>query len=129
VAEDDDRVPLIDLVVLLRVEDPPERRLHAKHREVVPRYHLGLDALGSVVHADGRRHEAAAQDVGKRLRPLLEVLVDGIGVHPRSHVAAVVIAQLVQHDQFLGCFHRELAQQNLVDEGEDCGIGADAKRE
>ena len=36
---------------------------------------------------------------------------------------------LVEHHQLLGILHRQLAQQHLVDQREDRGVGADAERE
>src|SRR6185436_4685894 len=73
--------------------------------------------------------QAPADHFGQRLGALLILLVDGIRVHPRSHVAAVVRALLVEHHQLLGRFHRQLAQQDLIDQREDGGVGADAQRE
>ena len=55
----------IDLIVFLRAEDAAGRRFHAEHREVVAGNHLGLQPLGLIVHADRRRHEAAAQHLGE----------------------------------------------------------------
>ncbi len=74
-------------------------------------------------------YEPAAQDFGQRLRSLLVVLVDRIGVHPGSHVAAVVGALLVEHDQLIWSYDRQLAQQHLVDERENGRICADSERE
>ena len=45
------------------------------------------------------------------------------------HVAAVVRALLVEHHELLRCSHRQLAQQDLVDQREYRGIGPDAERQ
>ena len=45
------------------------------------------------------------------------------------HVVAGVRPLLVEHHQALGIAHRELAQQDLVDQREDRGVGADAERQ
>ena len=45
------------------------------------------------------------------------------------HVAAVVRPLLVEHHQLIGVGHRQLAQQDLVDQREDRGIRADAERQ
>ena len=63
----------------------------------------------------------------ERRRLLLVVLVDGVGVHPRAHVAAVVRPALVEHHQLLGCPDRQLPQQDLVDQREDRRVRADAQ--
>ena len=76
VAEHDDGVALVDLIVLLRIEHAPDRRLDPEHREVVPGDQLGLEPLGAVVDADRGRDQPAAQDFGQRLGSLLVVLVD-----------------------------------------------------
>jgi hypothetical protein len=127
VAEDDDGVTPVLLVVFRRVEDTADRRLHAEHREVVSRDELGLDALRLVVHADRGGNEPAANHFGQRLSPLLIVLIDRIRVHPRSHVVAVVGTLLVEHHQLVGACDRQLAEQQLIDQRENRGICADSQ--
>ena len=129
VAQDDDRVAHGDLIVLPGVEHAAERRLHAEQREVVARHHLRLHALGLVVDADRRRDQPPAQHFRERLRLLLVVLVDGVRVHARPHVAAVVAPLLVQHDQLLGILDRQLPEQHLVDQREDRRIRANPERQ
>ena len=118
---------LIHLIVLLGVEHAPERRRDPKQGEVVAGDHFGIDPLGLVVDAHRGRDEAAAQHVGQRLCAFLEVLIQGIRVHPRSHIAPHVRALLVEHDQLLRGGDGELAQKDLVGQGENCGVGADAQ--
>jgi hypothetical protein len=127
VSEHDDGVPAIDLIVFLRAENAAESRLDAEHREEVSRDHFGVDALGLVVDTDGCGHEPPAQHLLQRLRLLLEVLIERIRMHPRPHVAPVVVAFLVEHDQLVGLLDRQLSQQHLVDERENGRVGADAK--
>ena len=129
VADHDDGVALVDLVVFLRVEHAAGGRRDAEHREVVARDHLDVDALGLVVDGDRRIGQPAREDFAKGLGPLLILLVDRVGVHPRAHVAAAVRARLVEHHQLVRVLDRQLAEQDLVDQREDRGVGADAKRE
>ncbi len=75
--------------------------------------------------ATSRRHSTSASGSAR----FWIVLVDRIGVHPRAHVAAVVAAALVEHDQLVRRLDRQLAQQDLVDQREDRRIGADAERQ
>ena len=117
------------LVVFLRVEHAAERRLDAKHREVVAGDQLGVDPLGLVVDAHRRGHEAAAEHLRQRLGLLLQILVERVRVHARAHVAAHVRALLVEHHQLVGGVNGQLAQQELVDQREDRGVGADAERQ
>ncbi len=50
-------------------------------------------------------------------------------MHPRAHVAAVVRAALIEHDELLGRLDGQLPQQHLVDQREDGGIGANPQGE
>ena len=124
-----DWMPLIDLVVLSGIEDAARRGANTEHREVIARDQLRLQPLGAIVDADRGRHDAPAQHFRQRRRPLLIVLVDGIRMHPHAHVAAVVLATLVQHDQLFGMLDWQLAEQDLVDQREDGRVGPDAERQ
>ena len=46
-----------------------------------------------------------------------------------AHVAAVVGAALIQHHQLLRIPDRQLPQHDLIHQGEDGGVGADAQGE
>jgi hypothetical protein len=129
VAEHDDRMPAIHLIVFLGVEHPPEGRSDAEHREVVARDELGLDALGVVVDANRGRHQPPAQHLGERLTALLQVLIERVRVHAGAHVAPAVRSLLVEHDELVGILDRELAEEQLIEQREDGGIGPDAERE
>src|SRR5205823_6258137 len=56
-----------------------------------------------------------------------DVLVHRIGKRVAAVVAAVVAALACEDDNLLRIAHREQAQDQLVDESEDCGVGADAQ--
>ena len=129
VAEDDDRVAVVDAVVLLRGEDAPDRRLHAQHREEVAGHQLRVDPLGLVVDRQRRGHVAPRDDLGERGALLLEVHVHGVGVHPAPHVAAVVRPLLVDLHQRAGVGDRQAPQHHLVDQREDRGRRPDAEGE
>ena len=122
-------MPLVDLVVFLRVEHPAERRLDPEQREVVAGDHLGRDPFGLVVDADRGLDEPAAEDVGERLRALLQVLVERIGMHPRPGVAPHVGPLLIEHHQLFGSGHRQFPEKNLVDQREDRRICSNSKRQ
>jgi hypothetical protein len=129
VAEHDDRVARVNLIVFPGVEHPAQRRLDAEHGEVVAGHHFRLEPLGSIVDADRRGDQAAAEHFGQRFGALLQVLVDRIGVHPPSHVAAVVDAFLIEHHQLVRGGHGQLPEQDLIDQRENRGVGADSQRE
>jgi hypothetical protein len=69
----------------------------------------------------------AAEYAGKCLCLLLEILVHGVGRHTRSPIAAHVRTGGPDHDELFGLRHRKQAQHQLVDQGEDGRVGADAE--
>ena len=129
VAEYDNRMALVDLIVLLRAEHASDGRLHPEHREVVARHHLGVEPFGLVVDADRHFRQPAAQHLAQRFGLLLELLIHRIRMHPLSHVAAVVRALLVEHDELIRSSDRQLAQDHLIDQREDGRVRADTQRQ
>ena len=119
---------LIHPVVFLRIEDPPNRRRHAQHREIVPGNHFRVHPLRVVVDGDRGGYQTPAEDLGKRLRLLLEILIDRVRMHAVAHVVSVVGAPLIQHHQLVRLLHRQLAQQNLIKQGENRRIAANPQR-
>ncbi len=101
-------------------------RLHAEHREELPRHdgagnhrRLGADAdrRGAGRHL-GHRDEAA-----RALLPVLEV-----GLRHRAVAAAGVVDLQQPHDP-IRIWIRQRPQQHAVDDAEDGGRGADAERQ
>ena len=86
---------LIHPVVLLRIEDPPKSRRHAQHRKIIPGDHFGVHALRVLVEGDRSGYQTAAEHLGKRLRLLLEVLIDRVRVHAVAHIASIVGSPLI----------------------------------
>jgi len=48
---------------------------------------------------------------------------------PVAHVAAVMGTPLEEHDKLLRVFHGQSAEHQLIHQGEDSGVGSDAKGE
>ena len=122
-------MPLVNVVVLLRIEHAADRWLHAEHREIVSGNELGLHALGRIVDAQRGLRQSTANHLGQRLGPLLEVLIHRVRVHPGAGIAAHIRGVLVQHDELVRRADRQLAQDDLIEEGEDRGICADSQRQ
>src|SRR5262249_49245357 len=70
-----------------------------------------------------------AEHVREDLLVFLEILVHGIGDGVAAPVAAVVTAAHCEKDQLLRILDWEEAQQNLVEQSEDSGVGSDAEGE
>src|ERR1700691_1565323 len=68
-----------------------------------------------------------AKHSGKHPILVADILVHGIRELVAPVVSAVVAAAPGQHHQLLRIFHGQLPQNELMDEGEDRGIGADSK--
>ena len=129
VTEHDNGMAAVDAVIFFGGKHASDRRFHAEHREVVARHQFGIDPLGLVVDADRRRREATADHFAERFGALLQVLVDGVRMHPRAHVAAVVRTLLIKHHQPIRVFDRQLAQQDLIHQRENRRVRANPKRE
>jgi hypothetical protein len=129
VAEYHNRMALVDLIVLLGAEHAPDGRLHPEQREVVARHHFGVEQFGLVVDADRHFRQPAAQYFAQGLGLPLELLIHRIRMHPLSHVAAVVRALLVEHDELIRSSDRKLAQDHLIDQREDGRVRANTQRQ
>ena len=118
---------LVDAVVLFGGKDAAQGRPHAQGLEVIARDQLSGGAFGLAAESDRGIGLVAAEDRGKSRRALLEILVHGVGGHAHPAVAAHVRTGGPDHHKLLGIAHGQEAQQELVHQGEDGGIGADAQ--
>src|SRR4030095_13116081 len=75
------------------------------------------------------RNQPPANDLRQRLGPLLDVLINRIRMHTRAHVASVVRTRLKEHHQTVRILDRKFAQNNLVHQSKDRGIGANPESE
>jgi hypothetical protein len=90
---------------------------------------FALNTLGLVAKTDRKRRLVTAEDLRKRLRLLLEILVHRVRCPAIAPVAPHVRSGGPDHHELLGIFHREQAEHQLVDQRKNGGIGADAKRQ
>ena len=108
-------------------EHPAHRRADAEHRKVIARHEIGADqfraALERRAHGTRVRAEHAAED----LVLVADLLIHRVGEPVRPVVAAIVFAASGQHHQLLRISHRKRLQDELVDQCEDRGVGADAQ--
>jgi hypothetical protein len=129
VAQHDRRMTLVDAIVFLRREHPPDGRAHPQGLEEVAGHEFRVDPLRLPAEAEGNIDAAAAEHAGERLGPLLEILVHRVGRHARSPIASYVRPGGPDHDELFGLRHGQEAEHQLIDQGEDGGVGADAKGE
>src|ERR1035441_3047650 len=113
--------------VVIRRNGAAHRRADAQHGEVGPRYHLARSTLRAAAETHADRRGDTAQDAAERLVPIEEVPVHRVGKGILAAVASEMTAMMVQQDELSGVLHRQQAQHELVDEGEDRGVGANAQ--
>ncbi len=112
--------------ILFGGEDAAQRGLHPEHGEIRPgdelRGHpLRLRPVGQV-----RGGREAAEHAAEDLVVPAQVLVQRVGEGVEAPVAAVVAAFHSESDQLLRVLDGQAAQQHLVEQGEDRGVGPDA---
>ena len=114
-------------------EDAPEHRIHAEHLKIVARHQFTSHTFGLTVsgHAEGKR--ITGNHAGKDLISITQVLIHRIGkcaaLQPIAPGVSSSCSRRAQNHQFLRMGDRQQPQKNLVSEGEDRGVGADAKRQ
>ena len=131
VAENGNRMPALDQIVG-SVENPANGGADPQNREIISGHKLRADQLRAALICRARaaerqreRAEHAAEDL---------VLVADLPIHWIRNplgpvVTAIVLAAAREHYYLLGVFHRKRLQNQLIDEGENCRVGANSERE
>ena len=99
----------------------PGGRRHSQHLEVVPGGHLSEHLLDGSLHLHS---QLVSRERGhsRRRRSLVS---DALEVRVGRGAAETSIARGADEDQFLRVHHRQLAQQDRLEEADDRGVGAD----
>ena len=114
VAQRNDRMALIELVVFLGIEDAPSGWLHAQGAEVVTRYHFRRDEFRLTVKRNGDSlGHLLAEHFRESLGSLLIVLVDRIGVRALAVAPTHIGSALRKHHQGVRILHRQQPKQEL----------------
>ena len=132
--EDDEGVGVVGGVVGCG-EEAAEGGLDAEHGEVVAGDDLGVDDVGGCAAAEAGVAGGGGEQAGEGLVLVAEILVHGVG-----EVVGVVAAPAAgftvpggiggfEDDERGGIVDGKRAQQGLIEEREDGGVGADAERE
>ena len=101
--------------------------MQTEQREVIPRHQLAVDDLRPPVDSDRHAKSIAAHDGAEDLVAVADVLVHRIREGVAAVVAAVVASASGEYDDGLRVLHGKQAQNQLIDQREDGGIGADAQ--
>ncbi len=134
VGEHDHRM-LPDVLVVGDAEQTPQRRLHAQDREVGPRDEHPRRVQRVALEGQVGAEQPVRRDAGERQVRLLQV------AEHRVAEDLVAVARLVarlgaglrprrpQVDEPIGILHRQLLEQDLVEQREDGGVRPDPERE
>ena len=132
IAEDGERVAAGDAVVVGR-EYAADCRLHAEDVEVVAGDQLGAAALGLALHGEarveGRTREDAGDVGGAVAQALVHWIGEGFGVVAVAGDAAGFRSRGVEDHDFVGILYGEAAEEDLIHQRKDGGVGADAERQ
>ena len=133
-AEDDDR-RLADEAIVVRVEQPPERRLDLQDLEVVARDEQPLPGHRLAVEGHVRAEGDVRRDAGEHRLHLLQVAEhrvaeDGIAVPGLpARLRSRLRPRRRQVDELRRPRHVQRLEQHLVEAREDRRIGADPERQ
>ncbi len=116
--------------VFRRTEQASDRRPHAQLGEERARNQFGTGQLAAPAVGDRQAALHPAEHAGKDLVVVPEIAIHGVRqLGAVAHAAAVAFGVRGAHlHQLAGPRDRQRAQDDLVDEREDGGIGRDAKR-
>ena len=128
VTQDGDRVAALHKIVL-RVEDAAQGGAHAQDREVIAGDEFARDQFGPAFVSQAEAVAEAAEHSLEDLVLVAEILVHGIGNRVAAGVASVVRSARREQHQLFRVAHRQQLQDQLIDQREDGGIGADSQGE
>ena len=112
--------------VVILVDDSSEHRRDTKQWKEVGRDRLHTQPGRFTGASQGRRAS------GRPCRDAFERAVVALPIEPgrrRDRVMAVAVPRFVHHHQVFALGIRQRPQQQLIDDGEDRRVGADAERE
>ncbi len=108
-------------------EDASEGGDNAESGKVGAGNQFHRHTFGLLAEGKARGIGKAAEHVGEDLVVLAEIAEHRMGDGVASPVAAVVAPFHGEQDELLGILDGEETEENLVEEGEDGGVGADAE--
>ena len=113
--------------VVIRHDRPPQNRLHAQHIEIIAGDELAFQPLVLSVVAEAEGKRITAHHAAEHLALITKVLVHRIGEGSVTGIRAVVRSLPAELHELLGMLDWEQSQEHLIEQSEDCRIGADAQ--
>src|SRR5713226_8130227 len=110
-------------------EEATEKGPDSENREVRTRHHFELNEFRLAVRGEARGVGKTAKHFGKDFVVIAKIAKHGMGDGIAAPVAAVVVAAHGEKDELLGIFDGKEAQEDLIEEGENGGVCADAERQ
>src|SRR5262245_49043102 len=115
--------------IIIVGECAAQSRGYSEQREVIPRNQLAVRDLRRSSTGDANLEWEAAQNTAEHLVSITDVAVQRVRQSNLivAHVAGIPFAAPLQTDELRGVLHRQPAQQHLIEEAEDSGVGSDTK--
>ena len=113
--------------VIVRCNCASERRGHTEDVEVGPRHQLRSHALRLPAGGEAHLSRKAAEHAGEGLIVVLEIAVHRIRYGVAAPVVSIMAAPGGEQYQLLRILYRKKAEQNLVQQGKNGGVSADAE--
>ena len=117
----------VGLMVVLGTQGAADRRPHPEDVEEVAGDDFPERSLGLTLGFETQGHGKAGQDAREDLVLVAKVPVHGIRERLVGEERALVGARAVEQHQLLGAGHGQEPQEDLIQQGEDRGVGADAQ--
>ncbi len=113
--------------IVIGGEQATEKGPDSENREVRTRHHFELNEFRLAVRGEARGSGKAAKHIGENFIVIAKIAKHGMGDGIAAPVAAVVVAAHGEKDELLGIFDGKEAQEDLIEEGENGGVCADAE--
>ena len=113
--------------IVLGGEDVAESGADSENVEEVAGDEFAIDTFRFAFEADAEREGAATEHPVEDLVVIADGLVHRVGNSVAAGVAAVDDSGPREEDQAFGIANGEVLQQDLINKGEDCGIGTNAE--
>ena len=127
-AQHDDGMAAPDPIVFIR-QQPAGQCMDTEHIEVVAAHDAGDSAKGGAIDRQVDGVGALGEKSGEDLLVFAQAAIGLMRPGGAARRPSAAQPARVQHDQFARALDRQRLEQQLVDDAEDRGIGADTERQ